>query len=715
LVVVTEGAARCLHTRKNCWPLVCFVAVTVIFVSVERTEAAAPEAPLQFRITEGRILNAFYQQGPVAAHLLLTDGTQPRVLVAFPAGNSGVGLWFEKAQSPVHWTLGTLNGVGRPDARGRMLHGIVADASIDAPLVVRDAVLSSVRILRDYQITGAYPPEVKSIAKVTGNTVEWTRPRLDGGAGYALSVTVENGEVRGGEGKALTLSPFRSGKAMSVRITALTGEMPLTPLGSSRLLGASANDDPRSRHVLSFLSYEEKFLAGSWRFNTYFGRDTLLSLRLLLPALQPDALERGLVSVLQRLAANGEVAHEEDVGEFAVLRHRKRGDPVTATPIYDYNMIDDDFMLAPVTAAYLLEQPTGRARADVFLAGRMPNGEAVGAALARNFGWVIQSARAFAQAPRPANLISLQPGRNAGEWRDSQNGLAGGRYPFDVNAVFVPAATSAIAQCMRSGMLKPYVTPEQQQILADAAEIADVWAREAPTLFRVRLTNADARRQISAYAAEVGVSPTQGLDALPAADLVVNAIALDSEYKPIPVLHSDGGFALLLQDPPAREVERLVDNMLRPFPAGLLTDAGLLVANPVFADAARQRQLGRTAYHGTVVWSWQQALLAAGMERQIARRDLPEATAEHLRTARQRLWSVIENTRELRASELWSWRFEGGRYHAVPFGQTSGDADESNAAQLWSTVYLSLPAPAPMAHAPTEFVPVSIVRSSPRR
>jgi hypothetical protein len=57
------------------------------------------------------------------------------------------------------------------------------------------------------------------------------------------------------------------------------------------------------------------------------------------------------------------------------------------------------------------------------------------------------------------------------------------------------------------------------------------------------------------------------------------------------------------------------------------------------------------------------------------------------------LWSVIEDTRELRASELWSWRFAEGRYQVASFGQNSGDADESNAAQLWSTVYLAIVPP----------------------
>jgi hypothetical protein len=546
-------------------------------------------------------------------------------------------------------------------------------------------------VLRDYQINGAYPAEVKSAPKVTPKTIEWSRPRLDGAAGYALTMTVENGEVRGGsDGQALTLMPL-AGEPLRLRITALTGETPLTPL-SGRLLGANANDDRRSREVLTFLSYEEKFLAGSWRFNTYFGRDTLMSLRLLLPVLEPQAVEGGLEAVVQRLAANGEVAHEEDIGEFAVLRHRKQGGAASDAPIYDYNMIDDDFMLGPVAAAYVFDHPRGHARAKEFLARRMPSGETVGAALARNFTWVVRSAQPFAQQPEPANLISLKPGLKYGEWRDSQDGLAGGRYPFDVNVVFVPAAMAAIEKFVLSGLLEPYVARDQRRTLATAGDMAIVWSRAAPGLFRVQLNDADARRRIAAYASQLGVSATPALDALPGGEVVVNAIALDAQFRPVPVQHSDGGFALLFQNPPALVVEQMVESMLRPFPAGLLTDAGLLVANPVFADAALQRQLGPTAYHGTVTWSWQQALLAAGIERQIARRDLPAETNKRLRAAHQRLWSVIEKTRELRASELWSWRYVDGRFEPAPFGQNIGDVDESNAAQLWSTVYLAIPA-----------------------
>ena len=38
--------------------------------------------------------------------------------------------------------------------------------------------------------------------------------------------------------------------------------------------------------------------------------------------------------------------------------------------------------------------------------------------------------------------------------------------------------------------------------------------------------------------------------------------------------------------------------------------------------------------------------------------------------------------------------FHPGHYRIAPFGAGSADEDESNAAQLWSTVFLALPPPA---------------------
>lgn len=651
---------------------------------------------LRFRIREGRNDNLFYRHGQIAAHALLTAGTQPRLLAAFPAGNSGAGVWFQPTQAPVQWQAqGEPRGARREDARGRALRGIALEASTDAPaLAVREAVLGSVRVLRDYQALGTRPEAVAATPTHQGQRLRWARDRLDGQAGYALELEVLDGRIDARPGQPIVLRAA-AGKPLRLRFTALTGEPPLTPLASAQLFTPQAGSDPRSRQALAFLSYQEKLLAGSWRFDTYFGRDTLMSLRLLLPALAPEAVEAGLGSVLARLDGAGEVAHEEDIGEFAVLRHRAEGRPGDAAPIYDYAMVDDDFMLAPVAAAWLLDSGQGRARAAAFLARTTPGGQTHGAALARNLLWVVERSAGFAEQPGWDRLIALGPGRATGQWRDSEHGLGGGRYPYDVNAVFVPAALDAVARLQAQDLLRPYLTPAQARRLQRAAGFAEQWQRHAPALFALERDPAQAQRAVAAYAETAGVDPAPALAALPRGPLRFDALALDGAGRPVPVLHSDGGFSLLFLHPPPPTLDRLVEQMLRPFPAGLMTDVGLLVANPAYAPPALQARFGADAYHGTVVWSWQQAVLAAGLERQLQREDLPAATRARLLAARKRLWTAIDGAREVRTSELWSWTYADGRYAVRAFGQAHGDADESNAAQLWSTVFLALRPPAP--------------------
>jgi len=158
-------------------------------------------------------------------------------------------------------------------------------------------------------------------------------------------------------------------------------------------------------------------------------------------------------------------------------------------------------------------------------------------------------------------------------------------------------------------------------------------------------------------------------------------------------MHSDEGFALTFEDPDPERVERAVSALMRPFPAGLMTGAGMLVANPAFCPPSLQQTFSRNAYHGTVVWSWQQALFAAGLARQLQRRDLSPPVRTQLLGARKLLWSVIESTQGMSNFELWSWSFAAGHYRPVPFGAAAADADESDAAQLWSTTYLAVRPP----------------------
>jgi hypothetical protein len=375
------------------------------------------------------------------------------------------------------------------------------------------------------------------------------------------------------------------------------------PLAGSQLLRHPSAGRPATRDTLAFLAYREKLLAGSWRFDTYFGRDTLMSLRLLMPVLRPTAVEAGLDSVLARLSPQGEVAHEEDIGEQAVLDHLRADGSRSAAPVYDYKMIDEDYLLAPVAAEWLLASGS-QARSSAFLAtaagGPQARRGTRGAALVRNLRFVAQSAVAFAQAPAVAHLIGLKPGVPVGDWRDSETGLGGGHYPYDVNAALVPAALEATARLEASGLLAPYASASDRALFARAARMARVWRQRARPLFDVTLSHSVAANAIEIYADAVGVAAEPAVAAIGRGPLRFHALALTASGEPVPVMHSDEGFLLLFEDPPPRDLDRIVSVLTRPFPAGLMTGVGMW---PIPSSAQRGCRANSPAMPITARWS----------------------------------------------------------------------------------------------------------------
>ena len=636
---------------------------------------AAPD--LRFAIAEGRIENLLFRDGPVAAHAVLKSGPAARLVVAFPAGNSGAGLWFAetvqwRAIEPVKAAQKRL-----PDASVR--RGIALELAADAPsLTVRRALVGSVRVLRDHGYGNPIPPEVEAAPVVAGSKVTWERRRLDGAPGYALEVKVLNGTVAMRDGAVVLTS--RSGP-LRLKVTALTSEEPLTPLTMDEIFNRP-DGNSRLQQSLAFLSYREKLLAGSWQYDTYFGRDTLMTLALLHDALRSAPVEAGLAAVLERLDPKGEVAHEEDIGEFALIG---RPGHDARHPVLDYKMVDDDFMLAPVLATYLLDSPEGRPRAAAFLARKTSSGVSYGELALRNLAFVAAQARPFAENPAFANLVALHKGLTVGDWRDSQDGLGGdGRYSFSVNAALVPAALDAGARLMASGLLDGYGAPQAGG--EDFAAMARVWHREAPGLFLVAVPADEAHGRLAGFAQAQGVAlPAGGPDG----EVRYFALALDAKGQPVKVMHSDVGFLLFFARPDDAALQAALGQTMRPFPAGLMSDAGLLVANPALADAARWPTFDNTRYHGMVVWSWQQRLLQAGISCQLARTDISDESRAMLARADAALMGAIARTRPLQASELWSWRLEQGLLVPQPYGQATGHETESNAVQLWSAAGLA--------------------------
>ncbi|MGD8357221.1 MAG: hypothetical protein PVG42_04115 [Lysobacterales bacterium] len=638
---------------------------------------SAQAQPLRFSITEGMSENLFLLDGPVAGHLVLTSGQKPRLIAALPAGNSGAGLFFQQLDEPTNWsTTAPLTAVQEP-TDGLMLRGFQIDLAVDAQtLAVGRVDVGSLRFVRKAVDMGSVAERPPIVTDAGGNEVRWARGRADGKSRYVLAIEVLNGRVEPLGGDSVRFVADTGD--LRLRLTALTGDAPLTPIDPGNLLMPGIAKDERLEHALRFLAYREKLLAGSWRFLTYFGRDTLLSLELLMPVLGAEAIEAGLGSVIERVNPAGEVAHEEEIGELAVLHNQKASGRAVDTPVFDYAMVDDNLMLLPVLAGYLARLDGAAARA--FLGRGTADGRTYREVLALNAGLVLEAARPFAADPAPAHLVGLKPGQVHGNWRDSEEGLARGRYPYDVNVELMPAALRALAALNRRGLV------EGDAEAADA--LAAVWQREAVKPFLVTVPAEVAPKAVSAYAQRLGVPapPTDGA-------VTFAALSLDAGGRPIPVQHSDGGFGLMFGSPDRLALDRALDLIERPFPDGLMSPVGLMVANPVFADDATQAIVDRSHYHGTVVWSWQQAMWVTGLRRQQARTDLAPPLKARLRAVECRLWQAIDATADVRNSELWSWEFRDGTWRVAPFGQRAGDVTESNAVQLWSTVYLALSRP----------------------
>jgi hypothetical protein len=716
---------------------------------------------------EGALRNYFYREGAAAVHLSTRSGTSPRILAAFPAGDQGIGVWFLPAPEGTELFAGKQAGALAAgggltalvrDGGKHPLRGVRATLKSSATrLTTALVLLGSARTLRDYG-QGLCLEDATKFPELRNESFE-----LDAEQGVLrIRRTQIGGEhsmellLAGLSGTTITLAPREQasrpecalGQAEQVKVEiandagielqliALSSEEPLTPIEAPDLLVDGSGAESRQLAALAFLSYEEKLLAGSWRYLTYFGRDTLLSLWLLLPKLDTRVALAALGSVLERvrladgvaapeggLVPPGDVAHEEEIGDYAAWKNQRRAPPPAdlRQPRYNHEMVDDDFLLAPliVALAKKLEShplPGSAATPAVgmaaFLQQKRSDGRSYEEALFANLALVLSRARPFGDDPRPAAekkqaLVALHPNLSVGQWRDSEMGLGFGRYPFDVNAALVPGALEAARVI--------YERLGRKEEAADARRLGAAW-QNVESLFRLELPLDQARGNVASYAASVGLADVSGsIVAESSGGDVEYGIALDSELRPLPVQHSDHGFVLNFTRPPEPYLQHVAARLVRPFPAGLLSPVGVMVSNPAFAPAEFQvidpkrrddpnddasvalRGLFTPAhYHGTVVWSWQQALLASGLRRQLARKNLSSATRRALQRAECELWAVIERTNAGSTHELWSWAAGAdGRAELRPFGAAVRGAEESNPIQLWSTVYVAVLAPTP--------------------
>jgi hypothetical protein len=382
-------------------------------------------------------------------------------------------------------------------------------------------------------------------------------------------------------------------------------------------------------------------------------------------------------------------------------------------------MIDDDFLLAPVVVEYI-EKVTAEAASpeaataaiDAFLGRTRSDGVTFKAAIEASLVLVVDRARPFADDPamptqKKTKLISLKPTVPVGQWRDSDLGIAFGRYPFDVNAGLAPGALEAAVTL--------YTRFADTTQATEAQRVLDAW-QGIEELFRIQESLATVRANVTSYALAVGVTDTVAQLAAtePGTAYSSYGVSLDAAGTAMPIMHTDHGFVMEFAKPSDAYLVRVASTLSKDFPAGLMSKVGVMVANPAFAAAGftvtdpkdlktpnddvanvKVRDIFTNShYHGAVVWSWQQALLASGMRRQIERTDIAAATRTALQQAECKLWDTIDAAQLVRAGELWSWAANAsGELEYRAFGYNRNDVDESNAAQLWSTVYLVVKRP----------------------
>lgn len=654
--------------------------------------------------------------------------------VAWPAGNSGLVAFFEPqngvngslALELVETSLGhALDPIYEAPKSCHDKHptvGVTGQLSLNSSATLALSILGGVRTIRDFtegpSILQPLIQDAIEISETDEGGVILSRLWLDNVTTTTLSfapaeegcsVSRDNGDVFNFDAGVYTFN-------------ASFNFPQLEQLSPEETLAESAHDliteNPDWTQSLSFMSYTDKILTGAWRFLTYFGRDSMITLLLMWDILSPGedgSFEAGLRALLERVnKTDGTAAHEETIGDYATWLNLQEGIH-SADPVYDYKMIDTDFFLPIVLAEYFIKNPVGQGRVEDFLALEAvenPNnaGLTYRELATLNAEKIMRDTAPFASEGGQVqeNLIRLHENDVVGEWRDSTYGLGGGRIPYNVNAAIVPAGLRAIASLAESGFF-----PDHAEWAELATEYAQVWEDETLHFFEVTVPEDEARSLVEEYV-ETNEFPfpseTDSIDG----DVHFYGLALEgnNDQPLVRVLNTDDCFRHFLlnttnQTQLSDFISQTADHILAPYPVGLTTDVGLFVANPAYGnDPIYNANFTNTDYHGTVVWGWQLAMMAKGLEHQLGRcapanatsssaaADSPDFCADaalHGKVVRayNRLWDVIDANRAILSGEVWSWRYvDGEGFVALPLGELS--ATESNIRQLWSLTFLAV-------------------------
>ena len=667
-------------------------------------------------IKEGLSENFFIHRENLSAHIVTSNFPMARILACFPDENSGIALMFDSKMPENNGISISFSSLPSISVQGKK-RGVFFSVRTDKQkMIITNICLDSIRFIRSLKYPGGVEdvmkhrkeflhltglpeegflyPSFESIMENGRRTLNFHRMTPDEKNNFFCSISVDSEEMDlDADGERVVFSSLK-GKSIEFQVYAGMDFAPLTPYMPGEILNNRAekflrhlkknNPDSYVRHKknldsLAFLSYREKFLAGSWRFLTYFGRDTMMSLMMLKDCINTEVYESGIQSVLDRLSQSGAVAHEEDTGCWAMdfhigeyVRLMKDSDEKKSaikkpfcreetvggnlwrnlsSPVFDYKMVDDDFML-PLMVDYFTndEDITQQQKKDFF--NRINDRDERNiVTLLRNFNYIISKTEKYSETGDPAFLIKINDGIEVGDWRDSGAGLGWGRYPGSINVSLVRNSLKAIKRIMESGIccseeltgISNKYNLKNLSIILKNPDILkkhiESW-KEAGKHFVVKLSPEEVKTRITHY---LKTSPIENeerelfLSTIVEKDMTVRefleservpellksglnfyALSLDENLKAVEVMNSDMGFSLFFGEPEPEEIEDMLKVINLPYPLGLAQPGGIVVANPAFSHNRHLwRALDENAYHGRVVWAWQMFLMEMGLCRQI--------------------------------------------------------------------------------------------------
>ena len=484
---------------------------------------------LFIRKTEGDFENILVRDVPtrIAAHVQIpVNANSRRIVVAMPAGKAS--LCFETVQ-PAGWTLEDRpvpfaeadgqNGVrftlasaapeiSIPAASILLHHTLIARFGLDPDRRNENRLKDLVRSGGIREIESALGLSLQDLAgrgEIVGpvvdagrNTATFTRRALDGKHVYRL-------EFGGGPGTGIRVAGDRlhlvrldpAGAApLRLAVRASTDFELLAPLPFAELVNDRGRDlaarDPHFAEAIrnfEFLSYREKFLAGSWNFLSYFGRDTLISLSIMWPVLSAQARRTGIQSVANEIAPEGIVNvtdewtddrttmdalesffHEYDRGNRDRARQLMRTILEGTVPEHPFLDVLDQTFMYPSAAARWFREIADADLARWLQAAHPALGrtESNLATLLRNWNYLLKSAAPYLaswQALRakypdlgPHQIVAAHPDefRAAGQalvstiagaanWRDTYN-LPWHFRSEDINVNLLPLAIGAVRE-----------------------------------------------------------------------------------------------------------------------------------------------------------------------------------------------------------------------------------------------------------------------------